>query len=268
MRAFRVAYDGKQYRGFQRQPHGQTVEDTIIESLRKIGAFPEDDPLPPQFTASGRTDKGVSALGQTVALECPDWLTPRAFNGELPGSIRAWAMAKAPEGFHATHHAKRRHYTYHLYEPVVSREDVAAVLDSLSGTHDYHNFTPDSRNTERVVDAAVSRDGNYLVFEISSDGFPRHFVRRFVSLAHEVVTGRRPRSFVDRALSDEVLSGGDGLRPAPPEPLVLRHVEYPQFDFSVDEEARESAYRVFSERSRYHQTATRVADQLRHGMDG
>ncbi|WP_332897210.1 tRNA pseudouridine(38-40) synthase TruA [Haladaptatus sp. CMSO5] len=268
MRAFRVAYDGKQYRGFQRQPHGQTVEDTIFRNLKKLGAMPEDARVPPYYAGSGRTDAGVSALGQTVAFECPDWLTPRAFNGELPASIRAWAMAEVPENFHATHDATRRHYTYHLYAPDRSCDHVSALLATLTGAHDYHNFTPDSRNTERVVEATVERAGDFLVLEISSDGFPRQFVRRFVTVVEEVSTGQRPRSFIDRALSDEVLSGGDGIGPAAPEPLVLRHVEYPMLDFVVDEQAAKSARRVFTADAEYHRAATRVADQLRAGVSG
>ncbi|WP_338729937.1 tRNA pseudouridine(38-40) synthase TruA [Haladaptatus sp. DJG-WS-42] len=268
MRAFRVAYDGKQYRGFQRQPHGQTVEDTIFRNLKKLGAMPEDARVPPYYAGSGRTDAGVSALGQTVAFECPDWLTPRAFNGELPGSIRAWAMADAPADFHATHDATRRHYTYHLFAPNLSRGRVADVLASLAGAHDYHNLTPDSRNTARVVEASVERTGDFLGLEISSDGFPRQFVRRFVTVVSEVSAGERPESFVERALSAEELSGGDGIGPAAPEPLVLRHVEYPMLDFAVDGEAAESARRVFTNDVEYHRTATRVAAQLQAGVSG
>jgi len=77
MRAFRVAYDGEPYRGFQRQPHGDTIEDALFEGLRALGVGFRDG-SPAGYAAAGRTDAGVSARAQTVAFEAPDWLSPRA----------------------------------------------------------------------------------------------------------------------------------------------------------------------------------------------
>ena len=116
MRAFRLAYDGTGYRGFQRQPHGETVEDAILEALEALGVGFEDG-TPAGYAAAGRTDAGVSARAQTVAFEAPEWLTPRAFNAELPADVRAWASADVPGSFHATHDAVERHYRYFLYAP-------------------------------------------------------------------------------------------------------------------------------------------------------
>src|SRR6056297_3366826 len=118
-RAFRIAYDGTDYYGYQRQPDVPTVEDAIFDALRALEVLAPDADKPDGYAAAGRTDAGVSALAQTIALEAPDWLAPRALNGRLPADIRAWAAADAPDGFHATHHATRRAYTYHLYAPAV-----------------------------------------------------------------------------------------------------------------------------------------------------
>ena len=83
MRAYRLAYDGAGYRGFQRQPHGETVEDALFGALRDLDvAFVDGSPV--GYTAAGRTDAGVSARAQTVAFEAPEWLRPRAFDAELP----------------------------------------------------------------------------------------------------------------------------------------------------------------------------------------
>ena len=101
MRAFRLAYDGTGYRGFQRQPHGETIEDAVFEALAELGVEFEDG-APVGYAAAGRTDAGVSARAQTVAFEAPTWLTPRAFNGDLPADVRAWAAAEVPPAFHAT----------------------------------------------------------------------------------------------------------------------------------------------------------------------
>lgn len=287
MRAFRIAYDGTDYYGFQRQPSVPTVEDAIFEALRSLEVLPDDADRPDGYAAAGRTDRGVSALAQTVALEAPDWLTPRAFNAELPADVRAWASADAPEGFHATHHAVRREYTYHLYAPPLederdrtavpraradeSRVDdglVDAACRELSGSHDYHNLTTDDDpdRTERSLSIEATRDGDFLVFTVAAGGFAHQLVRRLVSLVADVGAGNEPLEKVDRVLSSEPLSGPEGVAPAPSEPLVLVDVEYPDLEFRVDEQAARSAREVFGNRALERATGARVAGQVADGV--
>jgi hypothetical protein len=62
VRAFRLAYDGSGYRGFQRQPHGETVEDELFAALRELGvAFEGGSPV--GYAAAGRTDAGQGDPG-------------------------------------------------------------------------------------------------------------------------------------------------------------------------------------------------------------
>lgn len=286
-RAFRIAYDGTDYYGFQRQPDVPTVEGVIFDALRSLEVLAADADKPSGYAAAGRTDAGVSALAQTIALETPDWLTPRALNSELPASVRAWAAADAPDDFHATHHATHREYTYHLYAPpgdsgstgdatthtrrgsprqTVDDDRFHAACDSLSGTHDFHNLTPDDHNTDRSPTLEPVRDGDYLVVTVSAGGFARELVRRLISLAHAVGTGDAPIEKVEQALDPEPLPGHKGIAPAPPEPLVLTTVEYPSLTFEVDDRAAESAHSVFDARHLDRRTGARVAGQLRDGM--
>ncbi|KDE58750.1 pseudouridine synthase [Halostagnicola sp. A56] len=286
MRAFRIAYDGTDYFGFQRQPDVRTVEDTIFTALRRLEVFDPDADKPDGYAAAGRTDAGVSALAQTVAFDAPDWLTPRALNSELPADVRAWASADAPSSFHATHHASERRYVYHLYAPSgsPSTDDMRssrcetrnatrvednrfrAALEALSGPHDFHNLTPDDRNTERSPTLEATRDGPFLVVTVSAGGFSRELVRRLVSLAHSVGSGETPLAKIDRVLADEPLAGHDGIAPAPPEPLVLTAVEYPDLEFTVDEVAATTAGRIFDRRRVERRTAARVSRQLHDGL--
>ena len=100
MRVYRVAYDGRPYNGFQRQPTVPTVEGHLLAALGRLGVTDGRSDPPTGYAAAGRTDAGVSALAQTVAFEAPDWLTPAAFNSELPAGIRAWASAAVTAEFH------------------------------------------------------------------------------------------------------------------------------------------------------------------------
>jgi tRNA pseudouridine38-40 synthase len=277
MRAFRIAYDGSDYYGFQRQPDVPTVEDALFDALRALDVLESDANKPEGYAAAGRTDAGVSALAQTVAFEAPEWLTPRAFNAELPADVRAWAAADAEPAFHATHHATRREYVYHLYAPpaecarsttrgVVDDSRFHAACDALSGSHDFRNLTCDDHNTEREPALEASRNGDYLVLTVSAPGFARELVRRLVSLARDVATGDRSFDDLERALEPSPLPGHEGVPPAPPEALVLADVRYPALAFVVDERAAASARAVFDARYVEHRTGARIAGQLRDGL--
>jgi tRNA pseudouridine38-40 synthase len=306
-RAFRVAYDGREYAGFQRQPHATTVEGTLLRGLAEHGVLDRGDgpthATPPGYAAAGRTDAGVSAVGQTVAFEAPAWLTPRAFNGHLPGSVRVWAAADVPDGFHATHDAVRRTYRYHLFAPeagaasadrtgdgptngpadggrrgrgdsrqAVDDDRVRDALRRLSGTHDFHNLTSDDAGTVRDLTATATREGDLLVIEVAADGFPRALVRRLVAAVRAVGRGHTELSRIDRLLDAEPVPGELGVGPAPPEPLVLWDVAYEGVSFAVDGVAAESARVAFGERyrtARHAAAATgAIRDRIATGADG
>ncbi|WP_123621771.1 tRNA pseudouridine(38-40) synthase TruA [Halorubrum sp. CSM-61] len=264
-RAFRVAYDGREYAGFQRQPHATTVEGTLLRALAEHGVLDRGDgpthATPPGYAAAGRTDAGVSAVAQTVAFAAPDWLTPRAFNGHLPGSVRVWAAADAPDGLHATHDAVRRTYRYHLFAPArgeegtncdhaVDDDRVRDALARLSGEHDFQNLTSDETGTVRDLTASATREGDLLVVEVSAGGFPRALVRRLVATVRAVGRGAADLTLIDRLLAPEPVPGELGIGPAPPEPLVLWDVSYDGVSFAVDPEAAESARVALGERYR------------------
>ena len=264
MHAFRVAYDGTAYHGFQRQPDVATVEGTVLDALRRLDVLAAEADTPPGYAAAGRTDAGVSALAQTVAFEAPDWLAPAAFNGELPADVRAWASADAPADFHATHDATERTYRYHLHAPETEVGDgrVESALDLLRGEHDFHNLTPDETGTERDLSAAVERDGEFLVLEFTAGGFARQLVRRLVTLVAEVGRGERDLETVERVLAPDPLPGPAGVGPAPAHPLVLVDVAYPDLAFAVDGDAAASAREVFEARRVEHATRARVASDV------
>ena len=265
MRAFRLAYDGREFYGFQRQPDVPTVEGTLLDTL-EAGGIVDGGGTPPGYAAAGRTDAGVSAVAQTVAFEAPDWCTPAALNGRLPGSIRAWAAADVPDEFHATHSASERRYTYHLHAPDADDRTAREATDRLSGEHDFHNLTSDETGTVRDASVRVERDGEFLVVTVAAGGFPRGFVRRLVGVLAEVAIDGQSLARVDEVLSDESLQGGRGVPRMAPEPLVLTGVTYPDVTFSVDEEALESARGVFGQRRVHALERVRVTESVLDGL--
>ncbi|MFC7069435.1 tRNA pseudouridine(38-40) synthase TruA [Halobaculum lipolyticum] len=278
-RAFRVAYDGRPFYGFQRQPDVPTVEGALLAALARLGVVdrdpPDGDRTPPGYAAAGRTDRGVSAVRQTVAFDAPDWLAPSAFNSELPGGVRVWAAADAPDGFHATHDAVRRTYRYHLHAPGADLGRARAAAARLSGEHDVHNLTTDDRGPKTRRDLALAVDrpdgpagGEFLVLTVASDGFPREFVRRAATVVRGVAVGDTDLDRVDEVLGDARLSGPRGVTPAAPGPLVLADVTYPGVDFAPDPDAVATLVEVFEERRTEALARGRVLGDVVDGVDG
>ncbi|MFB6146453.1 MAG: tRNA pseudouridine(38-40) synthase TruA [Halobacteriaceae archaeon] len=267
-RAFRLAYDGRPFHGFQRQPDLPTVEAALFDACRALdlggapaasGDGPTRDP-PPGYAAAGRTDAGVSALAQTVTLDCPDWCTPAALNGELPASVWAWASTPVAAGFHPREPAGRA-YLYHLYAPsdTVADDRVGAALRRLSGRHDFRNLAAVESGTVRDLSCAAVRDGDFLVLWLRAGGFVHELCRRVASLVRAVGAGEREPADVGRLLGPDPVDGPAGVPPATPEPLVLVDVRYPEIAFDVDTNAASRARAAFEARRADRRGAARVA---------
>lgn len=260
-RAFRVAYDGRPFKGFQRQPSVSTVERALFDALRGLDVLGEGDAKPAGYAAAGRTDAGVSAAAQTVAFDCPVWLSPRAFNTHLPESVRAYASADTPSAFHATHHARSRTYEYHCYAPTADAELAATAMDALAGEHDFHNLTSDDTGTVRDLTTDLTMDGDYLLLTFEASGFPRAFVRRATTLVRTVATEDVPLERVETILGSEPVDGSLGVPPAPAHPLFLADVDY-DLDFEPDAEALADARDVFETLSVEARTQSRVHGRI------
>ncbi len=276
MRAFRLAYDGREWYGFQRQPDVPTVESRLFDALETLSVLPAEASKPLGYAAAGRTDRGVSALAQTVALECPEWLTPRALNSELPPTIRAWASADVETSFHATHDAVRREYTYYLYAPSIEAERLDArtpvdddrargALELLCGSHDFSNLTPDTTGTRRGLSGRLTRHGAFLEVGFAAGGFARELVRRLISVIQRVATGQQSLEWVERLLGPTTVEPRPP--PASPEPLVLSNVVYPGVDFDGDPDAADSAKRTFGQQAVDALVTERVSRSILNGVD-
>jgi tRNA pseudouridine38-40 synthase len=263
MRAYRVAYDGRAYHGYQRQPDVPTVEDALLNALEEAGL--DFEGTPDGWAAAGRTDAGVSALAQTVAFDAPEWLDPRAFTARLPEDVHVWASASVPGDFHATHDAKRREYTYFLHAPEPAPDRAAEIEAALSGEHDFHNLAADEAGTVRDLTIESEREGPFRVIRVSTDGFPRQLVRRLVAVYDRVRRGQADLDFLERVLGPDTLPGPEGVEPAPPDPLVLTDVAY-DVSFSSDPEAVEMAAGRIEDRIRRDRARAAVGETVLAGL--
>jgi len=111
--ALLLEYDGGGYRGLQWQREERnTVQERVEEACAKLGV-PEAG-----FVAAGRTDTGVHAVGQVVAVNLPAKFEERriglALNSLLPMDIRVRKAAFCAPDFSPRHDAVMRTYIYRL----------------------------------------------------------------------------------------------------------------------------------------------------------
>ena len=295
--AYRVAYDGRDFHGFQRQPDVPTVEGAIATALRELDLLDEDrigddrpdgegtagnptDPgasgtrgenrtptLPDTYSAAGRTDAGVSALAQTVAFDAPEWLTPHALGGPLPDAVRVWARAAVPADFDARYDATRREYVYFL--PVAGDEfDVTSMREAAArcrGTHDFRDLSADDERTERTIECAIREERECLAVTVAAGGFPRELVRRLVTVLAAVGRGELALETVEELLEPGTVPDHVRPGPAPPGGLVLSEVAYPGITFVVDAAALEGRRAAFRERWRRDLARARVGRFIAEG---
>jgi len=219
--ALKIAYDGRPFFGYQRQPNVRTVEGECIAALRAARAIV--DPNAAFFRSASRTDRGVSAVGNVIAFDSA--LQPEAVVGAFNDRARgvwAWAVAAVPDGFHPRH-AEERWYRYHLLQ----RIPLHALRKGASlfvGVHDFRSFTSDPpRGPTTITRIDVMRDGPAILFDIRAPSFRRAMVRRIVAAVVGTATGEISEDDVRASLRGERHDFGV----VPAEPLVLVDVRYP-----------------------------------------
>jgi len=243
-----LAYDGAQYRGFQRQLNAPTVQGAVERALKQIGWQGR------AIMAAGRTDTGVHASGQVIAFDL-DWRhSPTdlraAMNAHLPPDIAAQDVHPVENGFHPRIQAISRLYRYSLYcqeipdplrdryawrvWPAVDLDVLGQVASSFIGEHDFAAYGTPPRpggSTLRTVYGASWQSlsdltGRFgLAFEIRANGFLYRMVRRMVYLQVAVGHGKIGLDVLRKALEMPPSLPLQGL--APPQGLVLVEVSYP-----------------------------------------
>ncbi|RLC80608.1 MAG: tRNA pseudouridine(38-40) synthase TruA [Chloroflexi bacterium] len=202
-----VEYDGTDYRGFQYQPEGPTIQEEIEKALARLTG------LKVRIKAAGRTDAGVHSLGQVIAFRV-EWKHPleelhRGLNALLPEDIVVKELTPASEDFHPRFSAVSREYrytilntpwrsplrgrfAYHFAEPL-DMEAMNEAASFLVGQHDFASFgmPPQGENTVReVYQAEWRREGDFLHFDIVANAFLRRMVRLIVGTLLRVGTGK------------------------------------------------------------------------------
>ena len=81
----RCAYLGFSYRGFQKQPNVLTIQHMLQEAFKRSG-------YSGAIKYASRTDAGVSAIDQVIALRTENREIFMKARNELPADIRLYAF--------------------------------------------------------------------------------------------------------------------------------------------------------------------------------
>lgn len=257
-----VAYDGTAFSGFQMQANALSIQGALEDGLKQLTGHVY------RVHGSGRTDTGVHAHGQVVALTlqwkhslhslCQGW------NRYLPEAIVVRQVVEAPVGFHPRFSATTRTYRYTVYHPSVGALenverfplfdrfalvektplDVAAMNQAatlLLGEHDFATFgrPTQGESTVRRIDElhwSVQTDG---LVRLDSPHLQRivltatasGFLRRMVrNLTGTLLEVGRGRWYLADVVA--ALAAKERSRCAPPVPpngLVLERVDYSEY---------------------------------------
>ena len=246
-----VAYNGKPFSGFARQPGQLTVQGELEHALELL--FRREV----ETTCAGRTDAGVHARAQVVSFDIsPDELRDRtleslarSMNALTHEAIVVRSVDERELGFSARFDATEREYRYFICvepaPPIFLRDfswhipkplDVEAMREAsraLIGEHDFKSFCmaasavrkPTCRNVHEISFAQEEVMGERaVVITVKGNAFLHSMVRTIVGTLVMVGRGQRKPEWVADVLQacDRCAAGEN----APAAGLVFWNVSY------------------------------------------
>lgn len=204
-----VAYEGTNYRGWQIQNNGITIESVLNETLSQL--------LGEKIAVIGasRTDSGVHSLGNVAVFDTnarmPADKISYALNQRLPEDIVVQASMEVRPDFHPRKCRSTKTYeyrilnrrfpiptlrrdTYFYYYPLdAQRMEQAAGY--LVGVHDFKSFcsihTQAADTVREIYSCRVEKQGDVIVIRVSGAGFLYNMVRIIAGTLIQVGSGER-----------------------------------------------------------------------------
>ncbi len=224
----KLSYCGRDFHGWQIQPSGASVQQSLEEALATLLRHPV------ALTGAGRTDAGVNAVGYIAHFDAAEGLDTRQLvcklNAILPPAVAVLSVRPTSPDFHARFDAAKREYTYFLHrvkDPFVERfsylytypgldfEAMNRAASLLTGEHDFRCFEKSGTDVKTSIctvreafwapytptvsvfaaapPCASGSDSAqlYWYFRISADRFLRNMVRAVTGTLLEVGRGKR-----------------------------------------------------------------------------
>ncbi len=192
------SYNGKNYNGYQKQPRLKTIQGEIENALTFINGGKHVD-----ICSSGRTDKGVHALGQTAHFDLNIDITleklKRAINSNISDDIHIIKVEIVSDDFHARYNAVSKKYIYRLnigeFNPLekdyiyqycksLDIEKMNKGISFFVGTHNFELFvggdTEKQDYSRTIYKANIKRIKDIIEFSFEGNGFMQYQIRNMV----------------------------------------------------------------------------------------
>jgi len=242
----RVSYDGTNYCGWQKQPNGITVEETLNRAVSELTG--EDI----RVIGASRTDAGVHALGNVAVFDTESPIPADKFsfalNQRLPKDIAVQESCEVGPDFHPRHRDCIKTYEYRIYNgahrnPLLSRYTFhfhhaldVRLMDKaaqyLKGEHDFASFCSAGAqvmSTVRTIyDADVfrldGREDGTIVIRLRGNGFLYNMVRIIAGTLIQAGQGEFSPKHMQEII--DARDRGAAGHTAPPQGLTLVGIEY------------------------------------------
>jgi len=239
-----IEYEGTNFRGWQVQKKGKTIQGLIQEKISKI--LKENIIL----IGSGRTDAGVHAIEQSAHFDCKIRIKQiekflKSINYFLNKErIAILKIRKRNDNFHARFLAKMRIYQYIIYNrlsaPVLQSNrgwHIIKKLDlelmkkgakKLIGTKDFSSFRASSCRAKSPIKTMklvnLKSNKNKIIIEFRSQSFLQQQVRSMVGCLKYLGEKKWSLKKFEKVL--KLKKRSLCAPPAPPEGLYLAKVIY------------------------------------------
>ncbi len=203
-----LAYDGTDFRGWQRQPEERTVQGAVEEALLRVTGKEVS------VHGAGRTDSGVHARAQVASFRASLKLGRadlfRALNAVLEDDVRILSLEKCEPGWNARRAAKSRTYEYRIVNaPLIHPFDFRYALHwpypldvramragarLFVRTADFGPFSSnrDLHPVRTVIRSDLRKSSAEILYTIEANGFLRAMVRTVVGTLLEIGRGKVP----------------------------------------------------------------------------
>lgn len=249
--ALLIQYLGKNFHGWQRQPHYSTIQGEIEEAIAKVVGYPVT------LCGAGRTDAGVHAAAQVahfdVVSSIPAYRWAKVLNHHLPEDILIRASAGVSYPWHSQFSASWRRYrytiytdpcpnlfiqdlTWHYYYAPLQESLIKEALQPLLGRHHLSAFHRANSSRDHswveVQEVECYRQGAFVHIEIQANGFLYGMVRLLVGMLVEVGIGKRSCESFTKIWQQE--RRAEVKYSAPAKGLCLLRVGYPDLPFAKE----------------------------------
>ena len=260
--ALKIGYIGSNFHGFQRQPNVRTVEEEIINTLRKLGYI--GDLKQARFRIAGRTDSGVHSLGNVISFQSEKEVLINQINTNLPDDIQILAKAPVRFGF-KPRYAKMRQYRYILFEQNLDMNALNDCAQIFKGTHNFINFSKRKQKTPiRTIEdiqittpiiteeekikynnlAQLNNNFRPIFIDVYGESFLWNMVRKMMRIF--VLVGQKKLSLnnVEELLNPNENEEKACIKVMDADQLILMDIEYEGINFEKDDYAMERFKRI------------------------